>query len=338
MTTTGVDSLAAELESALNQAEAALEREAERSARVRAQIKMIEAAKAELDSADAYCPVCRRPLGPEDRSSAQAGHSHDLAGLAEELAASNVDRERVHVEQLRVLNRQAASLGTRPVAPVAGTPSVDPQPAFNAARAEVELASAAEQEAKSRVAALTDALESARTLEEKATQSVRAWRRWALTKAASDALLASIDDVLTRRVQPVQREVARRWNGLFVSRPDLQFDLDGELWRVIDGHRLPLAGFSAGETTAARLLMQLAILTTATTADFCWFDEPLETLDPRTRRRVAAMLAQGRKATGLRQLVVTTYEEELAAQLAKSEPDARVEYVRAGPMVDGAGD
>lgn len=336
VSTTDVDSLAEDIEGALSEAEAELERESQRAALVRAQIDMIEAAKAELDSAHANCPVCRRPLLPEDRTSAQAGHDHDLAGLADELAASHVDRERGRVEQLRALNRQVAALGARPFSPAAGLDLVDPQPAFDAARADLERASAAHQEAKTRVSTLTEALESARAVEEKAARSVRAWRRWALTQAASDALLASIDDVLTQEVQPVQRAVARRWNGLFVNRPDLQFDLDGELWRGVDGHRLPLAGFSAGETTAARLLMQLAILTTATTADFCWFDEPLETLDPRTRRRVAAMLAQGRKATGLRQLVITTYEEDLAAQLAQAEPNTRVEYVRAGPMVDGA--
>ena len=334
--TIAVDSLAQDLEAALNEAEAVLEGESERAARVRAQIDIIEAAKAELEAADATCPVCRRPLGPEDRDNAEAGHEHDLASLANELAATQVERERQRVEQLRRLNRQVAALGARPINTTGDPEPADPQLQFDAARAEHQEAIAAHQQAKSRASALAETLESARATEERAAQSVRAWRRWAVTQAASETLLTSIDDVLTHEIQPIQRAVARRWNGLFVDRPDLQFDLDGELWRVVDGHRLPLAGFSAGETTAARLLMQLAILTTATTADFCWFDEPLETLDPRARRRVAAMLAQGRKATGLRQLVVTTYEEDLAAQLARAEPDARVEYVRAGPMVEGA--
>src|SRR5205085_12258753 len=104
-----------------------------------------------------------------------------------------------------------------------------------------------------------------------------------------------------------------RWNGLFPDRPDLQFDLDGRQWREVNGLQLPLESFSAGEQTAARLLMQLAILTAATRVDFCWLDEPLEHLDPKTRRLVAGMLSDGRRATGLSQLVVTTYEEELAA-------------------------
>jgi hypothetical protein len=43
------------------------------------------------------------------------------------------------------------------------------------------------------------------------------------------------------------------------------------------------------------------------------------------------MLSHGRKATGLRQLVVTTYEEDLAAQLAAADEFTFIEYVRAGP-------
>lgn len=331
-----VDSLAHDLEDALNEAEAVLQGELERAARVQAQIDTIEAARAELEAADATCPVCRRPLDPADRDNAEAGHEHDLASLANELAATQVEQARRRVEQLRNLNRQVAALGARPINSAGVSEAVDPQPEFDAARALHQEAVSALEQAKSRVSELDEALETVRATEERAAQSVRAWRRWAVTHAASETLLTSIDDVLTHEIRPVQRAVARRWNGLFVDRPDLQFDLDGELWRVVDGHRLPLAGFSAGETTAARLLMQIAILTTATTADFCWFDEPLETLDPRARRRVASMLAQGRKATGLQQLVVTTYEEELAAQLAGAELDARVEYVRAGPMEEGA--
>jgi hypothetical protein len=174
----------------------------------------------------------------------------------------------------------------------------------------------------------------ARDVAERAALSEQAWRRWALTSAASTTLFRSIDDVLDREVTPVRHAVERRWNDLFRDRAGLEFDLDGNLWRLVNGERLDVKGFSTGEQTTAKILMQLAILTTATAVDFCWFDEPLEHLDPRTRRHVASLLAQGRKATGLRQLVVTTYEEELAAQLAEAEESARIEYVRAGPMAE----
>jgi hypothetical protein len=212
----------------------------------------------------------------------------------------------------------------------------DPQEAYDAERARFERAVGAQQITAARADQLQAELVAAREVEEKSALSEQAWRRWALTSAASATLFGAIDDVLDREVAPVRRAVERRWNDLFRDRAGLEFDLDGNLWRLVHGERLDIEGFSAGEQTAAKLLMQLAIITTATAVDFCWFDEPLEHLDPRTRRHVASLLAQGRKAVGLRQLVVTTYEEELAAQLAEAEESASIEYVRAGPMVEPA--
>jgi ABC-type arginine transport system ATPase subunit len=60
----------------------------------------------------------------------------------------------------------------------------------------------------------------------------------------------------------------------------------------------------------------------ATDADFCWFDEPLEHLDPDVRRQVANILAGATSTdSNLRQVVVTTYEEPLARQLHARAPD-----------------
>ena len=49
----------------------------------------------------------------------------------------------------------------------------------------------------------------------------------------------------------------------------------------------------------------------------------------RTRRLVAGMLSHGRDVLGLRQLVVTTYEEELAQRLSEADEATIVQYVRA---------
>jgi DNA repair exonuclease SbcCD ATPase subunit len=54
----------------------------------------------------------------------------------------------------------------------------------------------------------------------------------------------------------------------------------------------------------------------ATRADFCWFDEPLEHLDPDVRRKVANLLTRATSGgRPFRQIVVTTYEEPLARHL-----------------------
>lgn len=96
---------------------------------------------------------------------------------------------------------------------------------------------------------------------------------------------------------------------------------DGGISRTVNGHPLPYDSFSTGKGMGAAILMRLLIAQMATTADFCWFDEPLEHLDPDVRRRVANLLARVTATGGpLRQVVVTTYEEPLARQLEARDP------------------
>jgi DNA repair exonuclease SbcCD ATPase subunit len=83
---------------------------------------------------------------------------------------------------------------------------------------------------------------------------------------------------------------------------------------------------------AARLLLHLLALDAATQAGFCWIDEPLEHLDPDTRRQVASLLAVTPSTSGVGQILVTTYEEPLVRRIARRMPEhARLVYVRAGP-------
>lgn len=306
----------------------------EQAMSLQARLDLIDTALAELSAAGAECPVCRRPLDDRDRAAAEAVHRAEAAGLRDQLGMLDLEGALGRVSDARILGRQVIALGTRPDGPAASEMPPDPQNVFDSARLDLERAVAAQREAASKAEELEAALRSAHELVERSALSEQAWRRWALTSAASTALFKAIDDVIDKEVTPTRRAVTRRWNDLFRDRAGLEFDLDGNLWRLVNAEKLPIDGFSAGEQTAAKILMQLAILTTATSIDFCWFDEPLEHLDLRTRRNVASLLAQGRKATGLRQLVVTTYEEELAAHLADAEESAQIEYVRAGPMDD----
>lgn len=324
-----VDRLLSDVETLVAQAEADLSAMQERAAATRARIQLIEDALSDLESAGGDCPVCLRPLSLEDRDTAASRHRAEVAQLRAELAGIDITTATSKVQSVRQLMREADSLGPRPPEPADA--SIDPQPQYDQVRTELEQAAAAQQAIESRIEQLTSALTEARDTEEKAAKSERTWRRWALTSAAATTLSQSVDDVLRNEVDPVAEAVGERWNSLFADRPHLWFDLDGDLWRKLGDRRLPIDAFSTGERASARLLMQLAILTTATKVDFCWFDEPLEHLDPRTRRRIAGMLSHGRKATGLRQLVVTTYEEELAQELADADELTAIEYVRAGP-------
>jgi DNA repair exonuclease SbcCD ATPase subunit len=327
-----VDRLLSDVETLAAQAEADASALQERAAATRARIQLIEDALSDLESAGGDCPVCLRPLSLEDRDTAASRHRAEVEQLRAELAGIDITTATSKVQSVRQLMREADSLGPRPAEPPElGDASIDPQAQYDQVRTELEQAAAAQQAIESRIEQLTSALTEARDTEEKAAQSERTWRRWALTSAAATTLSQSVDDVLRNEVDPVAKAVGERWNSLFADRPHLWFDLEGDLWRELGDRRLPIDAFSTGERASARLLMQLAILTTATKVDFCWFDEPLEHLDPRTRRRIAGMLSHGRKATGLRQLVVTTYEEELAQELADADELTAIEYVRAGP-------
>jgi DNA repair exonuclease SbcCD ATPase subunit len=301
-------------------------------AATRARLESIEAAIHDLHTAGAECPVCRRPLDDEVRALAETAQRSDADALREHLDAIDMEPTRTRLEALRGLLRKVDALGRRPDEPQSDQPLADAQPGYERALIALEQAVSAHEAAKARVNEVAAAADEARASDEASDKSERAWRRYFLTSAAASALFESIDDEIRHNVEPVQELVAERWNGLFPDRPDLQFDLDGRQWREVNNLPLPFESFSTGEQVAARLIMQVAILTAATSVDFCWFDEPLEHLDPRTRRLVAGMLSDGRRATGLSQVVVTTYEEELAAHLARTDDATKIEYVRAGPM------
>jgi hypothetical protein len=325
------DGLMAGVEALVTSAEAALAESQSKAASLRAHVDLIEAALSELETAGAPCPVCLRPLSDHDREVAESGHRTEAERLKAELATIDADASTARLQEARLLMRQVDSLGPRPDAPEpVGALRPDPQALFDQARIDLERAVAEHNEAVAMAAQLAKALAEAKLAGERTAESVAAWRRWALTSAASNTLFDAIDEILRTEVEPLAEKVGERWNTLFPDRPELRFDLEGDLWRDLRGHRLSVDAFSKGEQIAARLLMQLAILTSATSVEFCWIDEPLEHLDPKTRRLVAGMLSHGRDALGLRQLVVTTYEEELAQRLSEADETTTVQYVRAG--------
>ena len=116
---------------------------------------------------------------------------------------------------------------------------------------------------------------------------------------------------------------------MFPDRPNLNLLPDGTMSRDAGGAALAFAAFSAGEKMVAKLMMRLTTLLVTTKVPFCWVDEPLEHLDPRSRHLVGSMLAHLSTASGLEQIFVTTYEEPLARRLAEFQPGrVRVEYLR----------
>ena len=110
-------------------------------------------------------------------------------------------------------------------------------------------------------------------------------------EAAEKALNSTIGSVLGEQLAPLASEVNRRWQSVFPDRPNLKLMPDGTMSRDAGGSPLAFAAFSAGEKMVARLMMRLTTLLVTTKVPFCWVDEPLEHLDPRSRHLVGSMLA-----------------------------------------------
>jgi DNA repair exonuclease SbcCD ATPase subunit len=315
--------------------EDASRRQVERAARRAAldeRLSVIEEALDRLHDAGAECPVCRRPLDADSRGAAEARHSDDLAFVREQLLALERDEETPSlVDRLRTLLRRADALGDRPtdvetepidLGPL-GTKAAAARSAFEDALEQVGRAKRAVGDANGRVQQIR--------ADVAARSSVSLYARVATLEAAKAALEATITRVLEAQLGPVSDEVNRRWEAIFPDRPGLRLDSAGRITRSFedDDDDLPFESFSSGERVVAKLLLRLATLTSTTDVPFWLIDEPLEHLDPDARSYVARTLAHLGSGGGLRQIFVTTYEEDLALQLAGGAGDhVRLDFLR----------
>jgi hypothetical protein len=162
---------------------------------------------------------------------------------------------------------------------------------------------------------------------------IRLWAEAANLQAAKDSTQATLTELLEGTVAPLAAEISQRWTSLFPDRGAITTTPAGQITRTLNGIGLPYEAFSAGESMGAILLLRLLVVQMATNASFCWFDEPLEHLDPDTRRDVANLLSRVTNTNGpLKQVVVTTYEDQLARRLQDRDPDhVRLVYVRQSP-------
>jgi DNA repair exonuclease SbcCD ATPase subunit len=119
------------------------------------------------------------------------------------------------------------------------------------------------------------------------------------------------------------------WSQLFRNRPGLLLAGNGGMTRTVGKAALVSSQFSDGERMVAQLLLRLLVLKATTRLPFMWIDEPLEHLDPDTRRALSLLLATApfSDSAGLRQVVMTTYEEPLVRRLRAAIPNTHVRYV-----------
>ena len=225
---------------------------------------------------------------------------------------------------VRVLLRQALAVPAVVDAPAGAAPvDVEPaQTAVDAARAGVEVSRLTHDEAAAAVAAargarsaLTDRIAAERAAADEREASLLIHRKAALARMAAKVARTSADQLLAERIDPLAAEVRSRWKGVFGDRGLLQLGADGRLTLRRGVDDIPFEYLSSGEKVVALLAVRLLVLGSSTRASFLWLDEPLEHLDPRNRRLAASLMSAA--GTQVRQILVTTYEEDLARRLAR---------------------
>ena len=296
------------------------------------QAASIRAALDDLDTAASQCPVCRRPLTPRERSAARSAHGRELALLAAQLAQLDEATAMGALAAVRGFRRSAAGLAGSPVPPARPPGTAKDMAARHADLAgRADAAMAALIEHRSAAMAAAAAVQDAESRQQARDELATEFRRHALAAAAIDALDSAITTLLDGTIAPLTREISHRWKLLFADRGTITLSGEGALSRDVSGQLLPFRSFSTGEKMTALLLLQLLALGAATHAGFCWIDEPLEHLDPDTRRQVASLLAVTPETSGIGQVLVTTYEEPLVRRITRRmQGRARLVYVRAG--------
>jgi DNA repair exonuclease SbcCD ATPase subunit len=285
-----------------------------------------------LEAAHEDCPVCRRPLDETTVALAHGANTREIATIRDatrQLKAAEADllTRRERIKAARAEWRRIPHPGEQPRVPSA--PEEESRSAAQLSEM-TEAALSALVEARTRHSQATGKLEDARSSNDAMRQLELLFTQEAKLKVAIEATEATLAELLERTIRPLTTEVNQRWKTLFPSRGGLNTRPNGEITRDVDGHPLPHDSFSTGERMGATIVLRLLVAQMVTTADFCWFDEPLEHLDPDVRRKMANLLS---RATGgespLRQVVVTTYEEALARHLqARDSQRVRIIDVR----------
>jgi DNA repair exonuclease SbcCD ATPase subunit len=323
----GPETVEAMLVEAQADADARAEQLIHRRAEIDGRLAAASAARDQLHRAGADCPICRRPLGPDDIAAAEATHEYEVALLRAEREQLTVELDAVQARRrdLADLDRALRALPDPgpPPPPAPGDPAVlagEAQAAEETYRMAAEAvghATATASMLKSRLAE-----ERTRLAEQQAAVSLHAQE--AVLTATADAFQTVSSRVIEQQIDPLAREVARRWKMVFGGRrAGLTLDTEGRLFLERGGHEIGFSDMSAGERAVALITTRLLVLSATTRDAFVCFDEPLEQLDPLNRRVVALALAQA-SGSGVRQVIATTFEDGLARRLAGAMPNVHV--------------
>ena len=330
-----LDAFATALDTATNSVQMELEAVRVQRARLSGLSAAIEQHSEELESAHGDCPVCRRPLDTDTVMLARSAHRTELTRIQAEAnqlsqkEAGLVDKQR-RIRGLTQSFRALPQPGPRPTDAFSADLTMDKS--RDELNAELKTALDVLVERQAVLATSKAELSAALANEAAHAQLQRLYAQEAVLRASRDAIAAATDKLLNETIQPLAHEIDARWGQLFPRRGPLSTAPTGAVSRALAGESLPDTAFSTGERTGLVILLRLLVLETATKANFCWFDEPLEHLDPDARRQVAGILSCVSTAGPLKQIVVSTYEEPLARRVQERAPhNVNLVYVRPSP-------
>ena len=331
--------LGSELRTELDAAQRAIGVAREGVVRARSVVGAAEQALRLLDGDHAMCPTCMRPLAHHERDAAIATHNTHQAD-AEAEAALLQETHRTEETRRQAIARLLAGLEALSLTSVDADEDADiptlsaADAAYRQARADLDGHNRQLGAMQSRLGSLKAEIASDDEFRE-AEQNLRsAYRREAAALAGKRVLREAADHVIESRIQPMAKEVRGRWKHLFTNN-GLTFQTDGSITRIRDGVELGWDTLSGGERTWARIVTHLIVMGTTTALPFAWFDEPLEHLDPQLRHAVAATLATATRGGSPRQLLVTTYEDGIARQLADDTDGAEIVTIRESSATGG---
>ena len=276
------------------------------------------------------CPTCLQTIEADHLETART--SHDFVMRHSQKDAERLEAEVAHIdEQIYRVEKFRTRLDAL----------IDPEQPTSGTATEVGAIEAKYQDAltllsqqnettgaiHSRIKILHDQLADDELVEQDQLRLTAAFRREGIAMATADALQRAADKLTADRIEPIATEVEWRWKQLFGD-GGLRFHPDGAITRLLNGENLSWETLSGGERIWARLVTHLLVVETSTRLPTIWFDEPLEHLDPKLRRTVAGFLATAAAHVRLRQLIVTTYEHALAAQLAEDNVNTNIVYIR----------
>ncbi|WP_225847329.1 AAA family ATPase [Streptomyces sp. HPF1205] len=308
---------------AADEREAFTQLESNLAAKTAAEIQAARAASGVELLADStgHCPTCLRPLEPAERDHALRAH-----GGADHAAHAQIDqhdRETARArERLTAISRfrDALSALRAPVEPDGPDPGSQAIDELDGARRLTSGLAERNGQVTAQLEAARAELSRLQRAEADQSRLTETARQDSVMEVTERTIHTLADRYLTNYIEPIAREVGHRWKLVFGA-DGLHFDADGNLSVARGEASLAMGDLSGGERSTALIVTRLLLANTLARASSVWFDEPLEHLDPRRRTAIAQTLVSAVQAGTVGQILVTTYEENLARRLAAVAPD-----------------